>query len=88
MNNVIEVSEEEAVENLQFLINLVDRGTSVKIIRSGGRRIMMVPLPSVQDEIAPNEIDSLPVDTSFVNPTATQNYVAESLSEMSREFNN
>jgi len=91
MNNVIEVTEQEAQENFDFLFNLVCRGTSIKIIRENGTRVMMVPLPTYKEATSFNPPIggdfTLPTDPeSFVDPVATRDYVREQLQEMQTEL--
>lgn len=88
MNNVVEVSETEMVENLGFCLNLVTRGTSIKIIREDGSRVMMVPLPSREVNPPIGEVPDLPTNPEeFIDPVGTQNYVRETLGELEAELN-
>lgn len=91
MNNIIEVTEQEAQDNFDFLFNLVCRGSSVKIIREDGTRVMMVPLPTYKEATSFNPPIGgdlgLPVDPeSFVDPIGTRDYVREQLQEMQAEL--
>jgi hypothetical protein len=91
MNSIIEVTEQEAQENFDFLFNLVCRGSSVKIIRENGTRVMMVPLPTYKEATAFNPPIggdfNLPTDPeAFVDPVGTRDYVSEQLREMQTEL--
>tara|TARA_B100001250_G_scaffold386488_1_gene383062 strand:- start:217 stop:486 length:270 start_codon:yes stop_codon:yes gene_type:complete len=88
MNNVVEVSETEMVENLGFCLNLVTRGTSIKVIREDGSRVMMVPLPNQEVNPPIGMVPDLPSDPDqFIDPVGTQNYVRETLGELETELN-
>lgn len=93
MNNVIEVTAQEAQDNFDFLFELCCRGTSIKILTDSGSRVMMVPLPTFQAAGQQIEMQQppLPVDLprdpeEFVDPIATRNYVNEELSKMQTEL--
>ena len=88
MNNVVEVSDTELNENLGFCLNLVSRGTTLKIIREDGSRVMMVPLPNSEFNPPIGQVPELPVDPEqFVDPVGTESYVRETLDELKTEFN-
>ena len=65
--SVIEVTEQEAQENFEFLFALVERGNTIKIVRKGGN-VLMVPVPEreklqMQQNFPPVPgVGNLPVD--------------------------
>ncbi len=90
--SVIEVTEQEAQENFEFLFALVERGNTIKIVREGGN-VLMVPVPQreklqMQQNFPPVPgVRNLPVDPAeFVDPIGTRYYVNEQLSEMQKEL--
>ena len=90
--SVIEVTEQEAQENFEFLFALVERGNTIKIVRKGGN-VLMVPVPEreklqMQQNLPPVPgVGNLPVDPAeFVDPIVTRDYVNEQLSEMQKEL--
>ncbi len=76
--SVIEVTEQEAQENFEFLFALVERGNTIKIVREGGN-VLMVPVPQreklqMQQNFPPVPgVRNLPVDPAeFVDPIGTR----------------
>lgn len=91
--SVIEVTEQEAQENFEFLFALVERGNTIKIVREGGN-VLMVPVPEYKEKLQMQQnfppvpgVGNLPVDPAeFVDPIGTRDYVNEQLESMQKEL--
>jgi hypothetical protein len=85
--NLIEVSVEEIKTNLDFLLTLLERGHTIKIIQEGKQSIIMSPLPEFVNKYEQEELPDIPMPADWKpDPVGVQTYVTETLGEMQKEL--
>lgn len=78
MNNLIEVTEEEFSTNISFLLTLVQRGSTIKIITNEGKAVLCVPIGDELKDLFKSSIPEVP----GVDPMS----IAEDLKDLEQEF--
>ena len=87
MNNLIEVSPDEVSNNLGFLLTLLERGHTIKILQEGKPSIIMAEVPEFTNKYEQEITPEIPMPSDWKpDPVGVKQYVEESLSEMQQEL--
>lgn len=81
------ITAEELATNLEFILNLVQRGQTFKVLQEGHKSVL---LTSINNPVIP-EVDPIPLNVpppgmDLVPETEIRNYVHESLTEMQKDL--
>ena len=90
MNNLIEVSPDEVSNNLGFLLTLLERGHTIKIVQEGKPSVLMLPVPEYVKEYAQDneELPEIPMPQDWKpDPVGVKQYVTEELNSIQKELN-
>lgn len=81
------ITPEELASNLGFILEMVQRGHTFKIVKEGSRSIMLTSInnPMIPD-IDPIPLNAAPPGVDLVPETEIRNYVHESLAEMQKNL--
>ena len=78
MNNFLEITEEEFATNIDFLLTIVQRGTTLKVITREGKAVLCVPVADELKDLIKSNIPEIPA----VDPIA----IADDLKDLEQEF--
>jgi hypothetical protein len=81
------ITPEELASNLGFLLDLVQRGHTFKIVQEGTRSVLLTSISNpVIPEMDPISLTGVPPSMDLVPDTEIRNFVQESLSEIQKEM--
>jgi hypothetical protein len=81
------ITPEELASNLGFLLELVQRGHTFKVVKEGARSIMLTSInnPMIPD-VDPLPLTGAPPAMDLVPETEIRNYVHETLADIQKEM--
>lgn len=82
-----QITVQELEKNLDFLLDLVQRGHTFKIYTEGQKSVLLTSInnPIIPD-IDPIETNGLPMAPNLVPESEIRNYVHESLEELNKSL--
>tara|TARA_A100001388_G_C28739184_1_gene485883 strand:+ start:99 stop:353 length:255 start_codon:yes stop_codon:yes gene_type:complete len=83
--NIIQLTQEEFEENVDFALKLVEKGHTVKMKTKRDRSVMIAPIAGFVEHDPRLNIPS-PEEAEVDSPEDIAAYVQESLADMTRDF--
>ena len=81
------ITPEELATNLEFILDLVQRGHTFKVIQEGHKSVLLTSINNpVIPEVDPIPLNAPPPGMDLVPETEIRNYVHESLAEMQKDL--